>query len=74
MSAAESQLQLSELRKVRQALMEPLWTKFSARAVTVKPELVSLLVDNLVKLERYERRALSRRRRALRVLGDQYKR
>ena len=61
--AAEAQLDLSRIRKIRTYLYETIY--FVDGAV---PDRLAELNDKLAKLERYERRALSRRKRALRLM------
>jgi hypothetical protein len=59
--AAKAALDLVRVRKIRAGLFEKLY--FAGGATP--PNRLKELNDELVKLERYERRALSRRRRAL---------
>jgi hypothetical protein len=61
--AAEAQLDLSRIRKIRTYLYETIY--FADRAA---PDRLAELNDKLAKLERYERRAFSRRKRALRAM------
>ena len=61
--AAEAQLDLLRIRKIRVSLYEAI---FFADAVAA--DRLAELNDKLAKLERYERRAFSRRKRALRLL------
>jgi hypothetical protein len=61
--AAEATLDLARIRKVRAFLFET----FSS-ADTAVPDGITDLNDKLAKLERYERRAFSRRKRALRAM------
>ena len=61
--AAEAQLDLTRIRKIRARLFETLFF-----ADTASPDRLAELNDKLAKLERYERRACSRRKRALRSL------
>jgi hypothetical protein len=61
--AAEAELDLSRIRKVRAWLYDNLFF-----ADTANPNGLTDLNDKLAKLERYERRAFSRRNRALRSL------
>ena len=60
-AAAEAQLDLMRIRKIRAWLFETLY--FLADAAV--PQRLAELNDELVKLERYERRAFSKRKRAL---------
>jgi hypothetical protein len=62
--AAEAQHDLIRIRKIRASLFETLYF-FADTAV---PDRLVELNENLTKLERYERRALSRRKRALRAM------
>jgi hypothetical protein len=68
-TAAEAQFRLSSVRKVQKDLLNPLWKKLSTRG-GVPPETLSKIVNALVKLERYERRAFSLHLRALRSLAE----
>jgi glutathione synthase/RimK-type ligase-like ATP-grasp enzyme len=61
--AAEAELDLARIRKVRAYLFETLYF-----ADTAAPDGIADLNSKLAKLERYERRAFSRRRRALRAM------
>jgi glutathione synthase/RimK-type ligase-like ATP-grasp enzyme len=61
--AAEATLDLARIRKVRAFLFETLYF-----ADTAAPDGMTDLNDKLAKLERYERRAFSRRKRALRAM------
>jgi hypothetical protein len=61
--AAEAELDLARIRKVRAYLFETLYF-----ADTAAPDGITDLNSKLTKLERYERRAFSRRRRALRAM------
>jgi hypothetical protein len=61
--AAEAVLDLFRIRKVRAFLFETIY--FSD---TAAPDCLLELNDKLAKLERYERRAFSRRKRALRLM------
>jgi hypothetical protein len=61
--AAEAQLDLLRIRKIRAWLFETLY--FVQSAV---PDTVAKLNNELAKLERYERRAFSKRKRALRLI------
>jgi hypothetical protein len=61
--AAEAELDLLRIRKIRAALFESLY--FANEAA---PDRLTELNDKLAKLERYERRAFSRRKRALRAI------
>jgi hypothetical protein len=63
-TAAEAQLDLMRIRKVRASLFETLY--FSADAAG--PDRLEELNDELAKLERYECRAFSRRKRALHAM------
>jgi hypothetical protein len=67
-NAAAAFFQLSRLCKAHKDLLDPVWTKFEPLGGTVPPETLSDVVDALVRLERYERRAFSLRLRALRLL------
>jgi hypothetical protein len=60
--AAEAQLDLSRIRKIRAWLLETLYFADIANS-----DRLTELNDKLAKLERYERRAFSRRKRALRT-------
>jgi hypothetical protein len=62
--AAAAELDLLRIRKIRAALFNTLWVD----ANDTTPERLAELNDNLAKLERYERRAFSRRKRALREM------
>jgi len=62
--AAEAQLDLMRIRKTRAWLFDTLYFAADGSA----PDRLEKLNDELAKLERYERRALSRRKRALRAL------
>jgi hypothetical protein len=61
--AAEAVLDLSRLRKIRASLFETIYF-----ADTAAPDRLTELNDKLAKLERYERRAFSRRNRAMRAM------
>jgi hypothetical protein len=61
--AAEAELDLTRIRKIRAWLFETLYF-----ADTAAPDGMTELNDELAKLERYERRAFSRRKRALRAV------
>jgi hypothetical protein len=61
--AAEAHLDLSRIRKIRAWLFE---THYFADAAAT--DRLTELNDKLAKLERYERRAFSRRKRALRLM------
>jgi len=61
--AAEAELDLLRVRKVRAGLFENFYL-----SDTVTPEGLADLNDRLAKLARYDRRAFSRRNRALRAL------
>ena len=61
--AAEAVLDLFRIRKVRALLFETIYFPDTA-----SPDRLSELNDKLASLERYERRAFSRRKRALRVM------
>ena len=61
--AAEAELDWARIRKVRAFLFETLYF-----ADTPAPDGITDLNSKLAKLERYERRAFSRRRRALRAM------
>jgi len=62
--AAEAEIELLRIRKVRAS-------QFNAIAGNpdAPPQAYAELAENLAKLERYERRAFSRRKRALHVLA-----
>ena|ERR1700716_2736043 len=62
--AAGAELDLLRIRKIRASLFETLYFVASAAA----PDRLTELNDKLAKLERYERRAFSRRKRALRAM------
>ena len=62
--AAEAQFDLSRIRKIRACLYETIY--FGGRRGGL--DRLAELNDKLAKLDRYERRALSRRKRALRLL------
>ena len=62
--AAEAELDLMRIRKIRAQMFEQLYFV----AGTAAPDRLEELNGELVKLERYERRALSRRKRALREM------
>jgi hypothetical protein len=61
--AAEAQLDLSRIRNIRDCLYETIYFVDGAAS-----DRLAELNDKLAKLERYERRAFSRRRRALRAM------
>ena len=61
--AAEAQFDLSRIRKIRACLYETIYFVDGAA-----PDRLAQLNDKLAKLERYERRAFSRRKRALRLM------
>jgi hypothetical protein len=61
--AAEAQLDLSRIRKIRDCLYQMIYFVDGPAS-----ERLAELNDKLAKLERYERRAFSRRRRALRAI------
>ncbi len=60
---AEAELDLLRIRKFRACLFETLYL-----ADTALPDSLAELNESLAKLERYERRAFSRRKRALRAM------
>jgi hypothetical protein len=62
--AAKAELDLLRIRKIRASLFEMFY--FAVRAPAAGPEELN---DSLAKLERYERRAFSRRKRALRAMN-----
>jgi hypothetical protein len=62
-AAAEAEHDLLRIRKIRASLF-----KTHYFADTTAPDGLAELNDKLAKLERYERRACSRRKRALRAL------
>jgi len=62
--AAGAELDLLRIRQIRAWLFQTLY--FGAN--DVNPENLAELTDKLAKLERYERRAFSRRKRALREM------
>ena len=62
--AARAEFELVRIRKVRAWLLE----RFSAAANDATLGSLAELNDKLAKLERYERRAFSRRKRALREM------
>ena len=78
LTIADAQAVLFDLRRVRRTLLEQIWESISVNSATDSPrdisELhqnsVSQLIEELMRLDRYERRAVSRRRRALRVLDN----
>ncbi len=61
--AAEAQLDLSRIRNIRDCLYKMIYFVDGAAS-----DRLAELNDKLAKLERYERRAFSRRRRALRAM------
>jgi hypothetical protein len=61
--AAEAQLDLSRIRKIRDCVYETIYFVDGAAS-----DRLAELNDKLAKLERYERRAVSRRKRALRAM------
>jgi hypothetical protein len=61
--AAEAVLDLNRIRKIRASLFDTIYF-----ANTADPNRLAGLNDKLRKLERYERRAYSRRKRALQSL------
>jgi hypothetical protein len=61
--AAKAELDLLRIRRIRASLFEMLY--FAAKASTARQRELN---DKLAKLDRYERRAFSRRKRALRAL------
>jgi hypothetical protein len=61
--AAEAELDLVRIRKVRAFLLEKLYF-----ALTAAPDGITDLNGKLAKLDRYERRAFSRRKSALRAM------
>jgi hypothetical protein len=68
---AEAQVTLKQVRRARAQIMElgPLTQNSDSWDTASMPpvERCALYVDQLLRLERYERRALSRRKRAVRV-------
>ena len=66
---AEAQIALKQIRRMRAAIMDlALPTQSPGVTASVLPvERCALYVDQLSRLERYERRALARRKRAVRV-------
>ena len=64
--AAEAEMDLLRIRKVRASL-------FNAVCAGSKLEDHSHLNEELAKLERYERRAFSRRKSALSVISERYR-
>jgi hypothetical protein len=66
---AEAQIALKQIRRARAAIMDlALPTQSPRVTASVLPvERCGLYVDQLSRLERYERRALARRKRAVRV-------
>ena len=61
--AAEAVLDLFRIRKIRASLFETIYF-----ADAGAPDRLTELNDKLAKLERYERRAFSRRNRAMRAM------
>jgi hypothetical protein len=61
--AAEAEIDLLRIRKIRASQLNAI-----AGNPNAPPEVYPELAENLAKLERYERRAYSRRKRALNVL------
>ena len=61
--AAEAQFDLQRIRRIRAVLFETLY--FGKPAAS---DRLAKLTNELAKLERYERRAFSRRKRALRLM------
>ena len=59
--AAEAEIDLLRIRKIRAS-------QFNAKVGNADARAYTELSENLAKLERYERRAFSRRKRALRLL------
>lgn len=66
-SAAREQLLLSKVYKLQADLMGPLWKQF-INPKAMPGGLIVNVVSGLSKLERYERGALARRRRSIRLL------
>jgi hypothetical protein len=69
---AEVEVVLSRLRKVRMAIFEQISTISAARksgAPGSEAPGVDTLLEQLVRLDRYERRAFSRRKRAVRAMS-----
>jgi len=66
---AEAQIARKQIRRARAAIMDlALPTQSPGVTASVPPvERCALYVDQLLRLERYERRALARRKRAVRV-------
>jgi hypothetical protein len=62
---AEAEVDLLRIRKIRASLFNTLYKRLE-----VQLHDYAELSDNLVKLERYERRAFSRRKRALRAINQ----
>jgi hypothetical protein len=62
---AEAEVDLLRIREIRASLFNTLYKK-----PEVQLHDYAELSDNLVKLERYERRAFSRRKRALRAINQ----
>jgi hypothetical protein len=62
---AEAEIDLLRIRKVRTALFNAHYEKLD-----LQPHNYTELNDNLAKLERYERRAFSRRKRAFRAISQ----
>jgi hypothetical protein len=63
--AAEAELEVLRIRKIRAWLFDKFYL-----ADTSFPARLAALSENLAKLERYERRAFSRRKRALRAVSQ----
>jgi hypothetical protein len=70
---AEAQVTLKRIRRARAEIMEQVSlarpTTQSDRPDTAPMPQVLLRLDELLRIERYERRALSRRKRAVRLLA-----
>jgi hypothetical protein len=62
---AEAEIDLLRIREIRASLFNTLYKKQE-----VQPHDYAELSDNLVRLERYERRAFSRRKRVLRAIDQ----
>jgi hypothetical protein len=67
---AEAQVTLKRVRRARAQIMGQMPLVPSTQDVDARDAASMSVVDRLLRLERYERRALSRRKRAVRVASD----